>query len=227
MASQSSLAESGQVVTADQINHQQKMYSHPDYRFEPMFPNTFGQPINITSSQTPSVINLPPTEVYNLSQSYLLYTVNIPPPTAGSYIWTYQDTLAEISHMQFYVGANQLLCDVDQLQNYLKIIMKREVNNDDFLTLDPLGRLYQSNSLVNAVPALRNNATALGVASATPNPSSINYVEPAYFSVGVVSAAVSYNVQFPLRLIKNTIFSRAGRPCPRRRRPPRSRARCP
>ena len=45
-----------------------------------------------------------------------------------------------------------------------------------------------------------------------PNPSSINYREPAYFGVGALgngggAGNVTYNVQFPLRLIKNTAFS--------------------
>ena len=77
MASQSATAEGASVVTADQINYQQKMFSHPNYRFEPQFANTFGQPIVLGASQTPVTINIPP-EVINLSQSYLLYSVNLP-----------------------------------------------------------------------------------------------------------------------------------------------------
>jgi len=82
------------VVTSDQINYEQKMFSHPSYRFEPQFPNTFGQPINLGASQTPSVINLPP-EVFNLAQSYLLYTVTL--PAGAAYIWYALQALKEIS----------------------------------------------------------------------------------------------------------------------------------
>ena len=72
---------SSDVVSSEQINYQQKMFSHPTYRFEPQFPNTFGQTIALGSSQTPSTINLPP-EVFNLSQYMLLYSVTLPPGPA-------------------------------------------------------------------------------------------------------------------------------------------------
>ena len=43
MASQSVIAEGNPVVSADQINYKQKVFSHPTYRFQPQFSNTFGQ----------------------------------------------------------------------------------------------------------------------------------------------------------------------------------------
>ena len=52
MASQSAISEAGSVVTADQINYEQKMFSHPSYRFDPQFSNTFGQAIILGSSQS-------------------------------------------------------------------------------------------------------------------------------------------------------------------------------
>jgi hypothetical protein len=212
-ASQSAIAEGGSIVTADAMNFQQKMYSHPTYVYNPQYPNTFGQAIYITAGQTPSTINIPPEVIY-LSKSYLVYQVVIPAPTAGSYTWTYADTITEISHIQFYAGSNQWIADIDNLQNYIKIVAKKETSFNEFMTLDPLNRLYASNSLANAVPALRNSTAAVA------NPSFSNYTEPAYFNVGSVSnstnaaqailpanGAVIYNVQFPLSLIKNSIFS--------------------
>ena len=58
MASESAIAEGSNVVTSDQINYQQKMFSHPSYKFEPQFPNTFGQTITLGTNQTPITINL-------------------------------------------------------------------------------------------------------------------------------------------------------------------------
>ena len=207
MASQSAIAEGGSIVSADAINYQQKMFSHPSYKFEPQFPNTFGQPINLTASRTPVTINLPP-EVMNLSRSYLLYTVTLPTAGATQYTWTPQDTLSEISQIQFYAGSNMLMVDVDNLQNYLNIVLKKETSNDEFQTMDAINRLYPSNSLVNVVPALRNsNDTSATSVGGPANPSAVNYIEPAYWSVGALNGAVTYNVLFPLRLIKNTLFS--------------------
>lgn len=65
------------IVSAEQISYKQSMYSHPSYVHDPQFPNTFGQPINLNTSQNPITFNLPP-EVLNLAQSYLMYTVTLP-----------------------------------------------------------------------------------------------------------------------------------------------------
>ena len=120
-----SIGESGSsdVVSSEQINYQQKMFSHPTYRFEPQFPNTYGLVISLESaSQTPSTINLPP-EVFNLSQSMLLYSVTL--PAGAAFIWTALQSLREISHLQFYSGSNSWICDIDNLQNYLDILIKK------------------------------------------------------------------------------------------------------
>lgn len=207
MASQSAIAEGASVVTADQINYHQKMFSHPSYRFTPQFSNTFGQPIVLGSSQVPVTINLAP-EVFNLAQSYLVYSVNLPAPGGANYIWYAQQALKEISHIQFYSGSNMWIVDLDNVQNYLDIVLKKELEQDEFLSLDPMTGVSANNSLNNVIPALRNsNNTITNTPNLNANPSSINYTEPAYYQVGGLNGQVSYQVQFPLRLLKNTAFS--------------------
>lgn len=203
MASPQSIAEGSDVVTSDQLNYQQKLFSHPSYQLTPQFPNTFGQTISLGAGQSPVTINVPP-EVFNLSESYLSFTVQLP-LVALNYIWTFADTLSEIAHIQFYPGSNNYLVDIDNLQNYQKIVMKKECSIADFTSLDQLNRFVPSNSLVNVVPALRNGRGAAGAAQA--QPSAQNFTEPAYFNVSALAAPATYNVLFPLRLIKNSIFS--------------------
>jgi len=112
MASPEAIAQGGSVVTADQINYEQKMFSHPSYKFEPQFPNTFGQNIILSTSQTPITINIPP-EVFNLAQSYLNYTTYLPQGSvANSYTWYALQALREISHIQFYSGSNMWIVDI-------------------------------------------------------------------------------------------------------------------
>lgn len=210
MASESAIASSaGTVVSADQILYDQKMFSHPSYRFEPQFPNTFGQTISLGSSQTPSTINIPP-EVFNLSQSYLLYEVTLPTAGADRYIWYATQALKEISHIQYYSGSNMWIADIDNLQNYLDILIKKETNRDEFLSLDSsLVGVGSNNSVVNVIPALRNStvSTSATVDNGDTNPSSINYSEPSYFLVSATNTEVKYRIQFPLQLIKNSVFS--------------------
>ena len=203
--SQSVNADSGAVVTASQI---EAMSSHPSYRFEPQFPNTFGQNIVLGSSQTPVTINIPP-EVFNLAQSYLDYTVYLPQGQALTWTWLSQNALKEISHIQFYSGSNMWIVDLDNLQNYLDIVFKKELSQEEFLSEDPMTGIYANNSLVNVAPALRNsNNTTTNQPNLANNPSSVNYREPAYFTAAsAISGAlavgsIAYNVQFPHRIFR-------------------------
>ncbi len=208
MASPQAIAEGSDNVWSDQLKYNQKIFANPNYRYEPQFPNTYGQTIALTTSQSPVVINLPP-DVFNLAQSYLEYLVTLP-LSDTNYIWTFEDTLTEISHIQLYGSNNQWIADLDNLQNYIKIVTKRETSMNEFLTFDPLNAMSANNCLNNVVPALRHSVAG---AIAPANASSLNYLEPAYFNVGVLGNAgtttggVSYQVQFPLRLIKDTIFA--------------------
>ena len=70
MASLSAIAEGGSVVTADQINYKQKMFSHPDYKFELQQPNTYGQDIVLGVSQTQETINYLLMFLTDLNHSY-------------------------------------------------------------------------------------------------------------------------------------------------------------
>ena len=104
MASQSSIAEGEKsgISVSDQLQYRQSLFSHPQYRLEAQFSNTYGAPIILGTSQVSATINLPPVP-FNLAQSYLLYSVNIPVcSTANSYIWYATQALAHISHIQFY-----------------------------------------------------------------------------------------------------------------------------
>ena len=207
------------IVASEQITYQQSVYSHPSYVFEPQFPNTFGQPINLNTGQNPVTMNLPP-EVFNLAQSMLCYKVFLPrTATAGHFIWRALQGLAEISHIQLYTASGRWLADIDNLQNYLDVVCKKELTLHEFSSLDPsLTSVGCSNTPAGNIPALRNqNMTNATVAAGADYPSSINYDEPGYFSVGQASAPgaapnpalgdVSYSVQFPLGLIKNSLFS--------------------
>jgi len=206
MASQSVIAEGNGTVSSDQINYKQKLFSHPTYRYQPQFSNTFGQSVNLGSSQTPVTINVPPT-VFNMSQSYIAYTVFLPAVT-NRYIWYARQALKEISHIQWYAGSNMYIADIDNLQNYLDIVMKKEIEAEEFMALSELTGVSISNSLVTMIPSLRNsNTTTTNTPGLATNPSSVNYNEPGYFNVGALGQPVSYTVQFPLRYIKNSAFS--------------------
>jgi len=188
------------IVTAPQIDDKQEALSHPTYRYNQVFPNTYGQAIQLGAGQVPVQITIP-NEVFNWAPSYLSFQITIP-AVAANYIWTWENTWSAISHIQHYAQGNQLIVDVDNLQNYMKIVLPKEMSLREFLTLDPQNRFYPNNSLVNVVPALRYSATA-----GTPAPSSVNYTEPAQLQVGGLNSDVTIQCMLPLKHIRNTAFA--------------------
>ena len=124
----------------------------------------------------------------------MLYSITL--PAAVAFIWTALQALREISHIQFYSGSNMWIADIDNLQNYLDILIKKETEQDQFLSHDQLNGVYPNNSTVGVIPALRNTTTSTTatVANGAANPSSINYIEPAYWSVSAGTAVIQHTV---------------------------------
>src|SRR5688500_10007267 len=124
MASEAAIAESNNgVVSSDSISYKQSLFSHPTYKLVPQFPNTKGAAISLGASTIPVVINVSP-EVINLSHCYLTFTVNLP-LVADTYTWYHQQALS-CSQIQFYSGNQQYVVDLQNIQNYLDIVLKRE-----------------------------------------------------------------------------------------------------
>lgn len=189
------------MVLSRSIDYHQAAFSHPNYKFNNVYPNNYGAPIALNASQIPVQIVLP-TVVYNLSQSYLTFQINLTTPTANNYIWTFEDTWSAISHIQLYGQSGQYMVDLDNVQNYMKLVTKKETSLHEYLTNNPDQRLYPANGLINAVPSLR-----VGPLAQSPFSSSMNYSEPAYVAVGAISTAVVINCVLPLRMLKDTLFS--------------------
>ncbi len=216
MATQAQEAKSGSsMVIASQIDYEQKAFSHGELVYTPQYPNNYGVPTLIGNGSATNVTIILPPEVYNLSQSYLNGVLTIPSPTTGQYVWTYGGVgFGLIQSIQFYGSSNQLLVDIDNVQNYLNIVGKKEMSQKDFLSSDYRNGMSQSNSLVGAVPAQRFGNSTLPVSPL--NPASVNYLEPNYFNCGAIGAAsaggstpgqVVINFSIPLNLIKNTLFA--------------------
>lgn len=199
------MAEAVNASLAPNIDYAQTPFRSGVLQFQTVQSNQFGSPINLNTSQIPVVFNLP-TEVMNLAESVLAFTVNISAPTVNNYIWTYADVIGEISHIQLYGTNNMFIADLDNLNKYSKFVIQREMSLKEYLTNDPMNKFCQSNSLANVVPALRCG-NSLVAAETGPNPAALNYLEMAHFNVGAISAAVTYNVQLPLKFLKNTILA--------------------
>ena len=114
------------MVVSDSINYKQRLFSHPDYKYEPQNSNSYGQPISLGANITPVVINIP-NVVHNWAHTNLLFQVSIP-ASAGTnpFTWIHQQCLSSISQIQNYAGSGQMIADINNLQNYLDIVVKKK-----------------------------------------------------------------------------------------------------
>ena len=75
------------VESSESIDYKQRMYSHSEYKLTPVYPNNFGVAIALNNGQSQSTINVPP-DVFNLSKSFLKYTVTLPAAADNTWIHT-------------------------------------------------------------------------------------------------------------------------------------------
>lgn len=209
MASQLGIASQGGLVMADSLRRpEQKFFQGPTYNYSPMNPSTFGQVLPLTA-QNNNIQIVITAGTYNLSKTYLEYLITLPAPTAGNYIWTFEDVIAEWQTMKFRPNNSTYLLDLDGVNNYSKFQIKRKTPISEYLTFDGVNGVTANNCLRTVVPALRHaqgNGNPTAIAVQQPNPSAINYLEPAYFQVGTLNGQVQYLVQLPLSMIKDSIF---------------------
>jgi hypothetical protein len=184
-------------VIAPQLNYEKKVLSHPSYRFSNI------PPLSGSTSQTilptSSIENLfeIPQKVFNLSRSMLSFTAT---PAAGTHFnYSFEDVMSYIQQIQLYTRSGVYLADVNNLQNYVKIVRGAETSSNEFESMDPLERFYKSNSLVTA------NIRPGGLAGQA---ATNNYIEPQHLRRGTDAAADPViSVQIKLDFIKNSIFA--------------------
>lgn len=178
--------------------------SHPQYKLSRLVPLSGAQTLTITPSATQEVLFELPTNVMNLSKSFLSFQALVQAPAAGLFTWIFDNTMPFVSQVQLMTRGGMYLCDINNLQNYLNLTMARETKITDFLSYDQLNHFYPSNQASNQAQRPPGPATIV-----VPNGTfdAINYLEPAYCRVSPVAAAdYQWPVIFPLELIKNSIL---------------------
>src|ERR1700761_549655 len=112
MASELGIASQGGLVMADSLRRpEQKFFQGPTYNYSPMNPSTFGQVLPLTAQNNNLQIVIT-AGTYNLSKTYLEYLITLPAPTAGNYIWTFEDVIAEWQTMKFRPNNSTFLLDL-------------------------------------------------------------------------------------------------------------------
>lgn len=186
---------------ANELDYKKSNYSYPVYRHSKILPQSGQQTLTVTNAGGAETLFELPTKVFNLSHSYLDF--GIAPSAAdisGGFVM-HRDLLPTIRQLQLYTRGGLFLCDINNFDNYTKVVLKPETSLEEFLTYETMahnigyGEGFQ--------PARSNAATR-------PEGNNINvpFDEPLYITIGSnQTASPSLSFKIPLSLIKNSIFN--------------------
>jgi len=183
------------VVKASELEYKKYEFKHPSYRFlrTPPDVRNFSIPVN---GNVKSVFKLPLNTVFNLSESYLSFGMTIP-GVANRPLWMYDDTYGMIQAISIYSEGGEHLCNLQYVNNYFKVVGKKETSLQDLLTRDQtLNILNPSNDSIDQITARRPDDS----------PSSVSYLEPAYLQNDDAGDNLLRQVRIPLSDFKNTIM---------------------
>lgn len=170
----------------------------PSYKFSKLYQQTGGQTVTIDTSNPETFFELPP-RVMNLSRSILKFTAT-PSALAANSNWLFQDCVAGVRQIQLMTRGGVILCDINNLDHYTKIVLKSDVRKSDSHEIDIAGNVNNTRYGV-----VSGTLTTYRYDGAEANPSVYKpvYVTP---STSLNSATPVLNMELPLSQIKNTIF---------------------
>lgn len=206
------------VEIAPQLDLKKVELSHPDYKLTKLSPQqaipTAPNTIISTAGGNESTFLLFPGAM-NLSKSVLHFTIT-PVAAGGTDVnYLYMDALTCFRQIQLYDQQSTLLCDIQDIAPYTKVVWMSETPKDEFDNYDTAyggvgsGRfLRKSNG--NAAAAVADEA--IGTYTRRPTgddvQASISYDEKAYIIYGGANTATPIlDVSIPLSALYNTIFS--------------------
>jgi hypothetical protein len=187
------------VVMAPELDYKKVAYSHPTYKLSKLLPLSGASSVTITPGSNPESQIEIPTKAHNWAKTNLVFNMN-PDATAAAYNYLFEDTLTPIRQFQVLTRGGAILADVNNAQNYIRIVRKKETPFADYECFDSSDRLYKCNKLqaVGTIAGLRPDNTAGTVA----------YVEPNYLVVGGSATATPLiQVCFNMGAIKNCLLS--------------------
>jgi hypothetical protein len=196
-------------IVATELDYKAKSISHGSYQLSKVIQQTGGQTISLTASGgLESIFELPP-RVMNLGKSILSFT-STPELTAGKMNGMFCDGLSFIREILLYTRTGTWLCNIQDLNKYMKMTMRRSHKIEDVTSFDKALHDYgyfeglRCNGLdVNdAVNALFNRPTSNGGEG-----SYTSILEPSYFIAGGLGTATPVvKIQIPFSRIVDSMI---------------------
>lgn len=190
------------------LDYSKYAYTHGSYQLTKIMQQTGGQTSSLTATGGQDSIFEIPAKVFNLARSNLSFTLT--PTAAGgtSYNWLYADGLTMIRQLQLYTRTGIYLVDINDVDRYTNMVMRRENKLEDVLTWDKIDGVFSGLSPSNVIADanIRPNSTAVpGTAGFSGGKT--NYLEPLYMVVGTSNTATPLiNIQIDFDKIKNNLL---------------------
>lgn len=204
-------------ILANEINYNSFAMEHGTYMHMRMIRQVGTQTENNITTNAPEAVFEMPPRVYNLSRSYLYYTVtpNAPGGGGGRMNYVFNDTCAEIRQVQVYTRNNLLLVDINNVNNYVQSVLRHETKFEDAVDNDTAtdgqgyweGLQIPSGVLVAAGTVAFANPLVPAVSATTPIPS---IQTPSYYVAQNAPANTATPVitrKFPLSIFRNTLLA--------------------
>lgn len=187
------------------LDYATKEVSHGTYQFSKVTPNNGSQSVSLTTSGgQESTFEMPGSKVFNPGKSILSFIATPAASGASNFNYVHTDGLPFIRNIQFYTRNGVYLTDINDVNKYCKMTMRRSHPISEVESFDKVGNatgvfegLYTSNALITAVEAKRP----------TNNVAKTNYLEPAYCVVGTDNTADPIiTVQIPFSRIVDSVI---------------------
>lgn len=124
------------IKVAPQQNYQKVVSAYPDYKYVKVpTVNPVGQNNTLinTSGGTDVRFDLP-VLAYNLAQSSLQFTIKTAASTHYSFL--FMDALSPFSQIQLFTRGGAMLCDLQNVQNFTKVIWKSRISRKEYENMD-------------------------------------------------------------------------------------------
>jgi len=129
-------AENMSKIIAPEVDYKPALISNGTYIYSKIYQQTGGDTLTLnTSTGQTSVFELPP-DVYNLAKSRLNYKLT--PTASGANLQNaiFSDTIPEIKSIEFHDGAQAFPVRIEDVNKYLKTILRHETKLEEMLTND-------------------------------------------------------------------------------------------
>lgn len=200
------------VVNNPEVDFSSQKRVHSQYKYRQIFPQSSEQTVNITpTGGQQSVFELPADTLFNLSKSYVEFTVNLPAPGANRRNYIHTDGFVFWSAIKLSPSAGVPFADLYDLNYYLNAASRRSFKNQDMITWDKLTPVdVGADTIVDGTfegLSACNSDASQNLRPITESGGTTAILEPLYLVRSDIAQSLTMTVRFGFDKIINTIFS--------------------